>query len=96
MFIPRGRDIQTTVTRSQLSELEDSDELGWTLSSALLDAQASSLRALETYLMLMHYDRTDHDELTRHIEQTIQRHEQILEDLLLARDAVERFDAIEA
>ncbi|MFB6154261.1 MAG: hypothetical protein ABEJ22_00080 [Haloferacaceae archaeon] len=83
------------MTHSQLSELEDGDELGWTLSSALLDAQASSIRALETYLMLMHTDTTDTGELERHLEQTIQEHEQILEDLLLARDAVEHIGALE-
>lgn len=76
------------MTGPHLDEFDADEELGWTLSSAVLTAQASTIRALEAYLMLVHYGDAGPGDVQTYIDEAIQTHESILDDLYLARDAV--------
>ncbi|ELZ90379.1 hypothetical protein C440_16911 [Haloferax mucosum ATCC BAA-1512] len=77
-----------------LGELPDDDSIEWTITRALLSASDSTSRALESHLMQTQYHDYDCDERSTeqtraHIDDAIDRHEQILEDLRFARDALE-------
>ncbi len=78
--------------RPELDELPDERAVDWTITRALLAASDSTSRALESHLLRVQY-RGDADLDTaataRHIDDAIDRHARILEDLRLARDALE-------
>ncbi|ELZ99760.1 hypothetical protein C439_12329 [Haloferax mediterranei ATCC 33500] len=73
-------------------ELPDNNSIDWTITQALLAASDSTSRALEAHLIQAQYhNHDDHEAVSprAHIDAAIDRHEQILEDLRFARDALE-------
>lgn len=76
----------------QATELEDVEQLGWTAASALLNAQETGNRALENFLLLMNVRRSgilDAGDVEVLLEDAIQAHAEIIEDLELAREAID-------
>jgi hypothetical protein len=83
----------------QADEFDDVEHVGWTAANALLNAQQTGTRALEDYLLMMNYHRTDALEtadLDALIADAIEAHYQIIEDLECARDAVDALGAARA
>lgn len=79
----------------QATELEDVEQVGWTAASALLNAQETGNRALENFLLLMNFRRSgilDAADVEILLEDAIQAHAQIIEDLELARDALDELE----
>ncbi|ELZ89129.1 hypothetical protein [Haloferax sulfurifontis] len=78
--------------RTEFDDLPDEGAVDWTITHALLAASDSTSRALESHLLRAQYHRDagfDTAVTERHIDDAIDRHTRILEDLRLARDALE-------
>ncbi|POG55448.1 hypothetical protein [Haloferax marisrubri] len=77
--------------RLEFDEVPDGT-VDWTITQALLSASDSTSRALESHLMQAQYHGDagpDTEATARHIDDAIDRHTRIIEDLRLARDALE-------
>lgn len=67
-----------------------SDEMDWAVINSLIQAQDYTSRALQAYLLRTRYREGPAPEnAAQHIEEAIERHRKIIEDLSLARDCVE-------
>lgn len=76
----------------QADELEDPEQFGWTAARALLNAQVTGNRALEDYLLMMSLDRNgsiDRHDVDAILADAIAAHNEIIEDLECARDALD-------
>ena len=70
----------------------DVEHVGWTAAEALLQAQTTGYRAMEDYLLMMHYHDTESleaREVDVLIDDAIEAHTEIIEDLECARDALD-------
>lgn len=70
----------------------DVEHLAWTVAEALLQAQTTGYRAMEDYLLMMHYhdsEMLEERDLDVLIEDAIEAHREILEDLETARQSME-------
>lgn len=73
-------------------EFEDVQQVGWTAANALLNAQETGNRALGDYLLMMHYHRIgslDTDDIDTLLQDAIEAHTEVIEDLEFARDALD-------
>ena len=72
----------------------DSEDLEWTAVDALISANQQGMRVLEQYLLQRYYlDRgPDYAELSVQLESMIEQHERLVEDLRLARSAIDDLD----
>lgn len=72
--------------------VDNVEHLAWTAATALLQAQETGNRALQDYLLLLHYNRSESLE-TRDvdtlIDEAIVAHQEIIEDLECAREAID-------
>ncbi|MBC9986714.1 hypothetical protein E4P24_10080 [Haloferax sp. AS1] len=78
--------------RPEFDELPDEGAVDWMITHALLAASDSTSRALESHLLQSQYHGDagfDAAATARHIDDAIDRHTRILEDLRLARDALD-------
>ncbi|ELZ65102.1 hypothetical protein C5B91_08375 [Haloferax sp. Atlit-10N] len=78
--------------RLEFDELPDDGTVDWTITQALLAASDSTSRALESHLLQAQYHDdagADTAATARHIDDAIDRHTRIIEDLRLARDALD-------
>ncbi|KAB1187465.1 MULTISPECIES: hypothetical protein [Haloferax] len=76
----------------EFRELPDDGAVAWTITKALLEASDATSRALEMHLMQTQYDAdadTDTASITQYIDAAIEQHQQIIEDLRLARDGLD-------
>ncbi len=81
----------------QADELADPEQLGWTAARALLHAQVTGNRALEDYLLMMSLDRKgsiDRRDLDAILGDAIAAHNEIIEDLECARDALDELSHV--
>ena len=77
---------------SEFTELPDDDAVDWTITRALLSANDELSRALEVHLLQTQYrsrDESDADVVKQYLDDAIEHHEQIIEDLRFARDALD-------
>ncbi|KTG30412.1 hypothetical protein [Haloferax profundi] len=81
-------------TSEAFGELPDERALAWTITRALLAANDSASRALELHLLQSQYhdDSGDPTATKQYIDTAIEYHEQIIEDLRLARDGLDYSD----
>ncbi|MFB6266310.1 MAG: hypothetical protein ABEI31_01520 [Halodesulfurarchaeum sp.] len=82
----------------QTDEFDDPAEVGWTAAESLLQAQAKGNRAMEEYLLLTHYQQRNIDPRSLQVllDDVITTHEEILEDLECAREAVDHLAEVTA
>lgn len=81
----------------QADELAEPEQLGWTAARALLNAQGTGNRALEDYLLMVSLDRNgsiDPQELEAIIGDAIAAHNEIVEYLGCARDALDEMSTV--
>lgn len=77
---------------TKAADFEDVQHAGWTAANALLNAQETGNRALEDYLLMMNYHRIgslETEDIETLIADAIDAHAEIIEDLELARDALD-------
>lgn len=70
----------------------DIDHLAWTVAESLLQAQTTGYRAMEDYLLMMHYHDSStlgERDLGMLIDDAIEAHAEIIEDLECARESME-------
>lgn len=70
-------------------ELSRDADLDWTVVSSLLTADYLTNCALEEHLLRIYYDGSDEFDERRHIDETIDRHAEIIEQLELAKSLLE-------
>lgn len=69
---------------------EPADDLDWAVVDSLIRAQDFTSRALQSYILRTRYrDDASPAVATRHVEEAIDRHRRIIEDLALARECIE-------
>lgn len=76
----------------EADEFEDVQQVGWTAANALLNAQETGNRALEDYLLMMHYHRVgslDTGDIDTLLQDAIEAHTEVIEDLECAREALD-------
>ncbi|KAB1198154.1 MULTISPECIES: hypothetical protein [Haloferax] len=75
-----------------LDELPDDGSIDWAITRALLAANDATSAALEMHLVQTQYrgdDGSNSAAIRQHIDEAIEHHEQIIEDLRFAREAVD-------
>ncbi|SEM01979.1 hypothetical protein [Haloferax larsenii] len=75
-----------------IDELPDDGAIDWTIIRSLLSASDSTSSALESHLMQTYYyggDTISTAATQQYLDAAISKHERILEDLRLARDALD-------
>ncbi|QLG61342.1 hypothetical protein [Halorarum salinum] len=82
--------VDSTGTTGALQGSEGDDDLDWAVVNSLIQAQDFTSRALQSYLLRTRYrEDASPESATRHIEEAIDRHRRIIEDLTLARESIE-------
>lgn len=73
-------------------ELPDEESIDWAITRSLLSANDATSAALEAHLLRTQYrsaDESGTNAIRRHIDEAIERHEQIIEDLRFAREGLD-------
>lgn len=67
-------------------ELPTAADRNWTVVSSLLVADQLTNRALEEHLLRLHYDGSESFNELDHIEATVERHEEIIDQLEFTKE----------
>ena len=75
----------------EFDELPDDGPVDWAITRSLLAASDATSAALELHLVQTQYNEcsdTDPTAIRRHIDEAIEHHERIIEDLRFAREGL--------